>query len=271
MPIVSAIVVNIDAVDFTETINVGPCFKETATTTDWKLHKDTFLFVTPSFIREYAGDLDSIESDPNYVQLINWLQGLIKRTPTVYGVYDVAQPKVKISSGNLDPANTYQITGDFFPDAAGKLKFRDGTGVVNAGDWSSTIIKFNVSGSQSEASLIDIIDKNDKLVTSTPGAYSILEEPPKVTGVYDKASPSTKLPSGALDTSKHYQLKGENFTDDKGSLSFKGGSGTIIIENWSSGSIDFKVSGTQSTEKKIEIKGKDQTFTISTNNTFSIK
>lgn len=78
MPIISAIVVYAHYHKVMQKVSIGPCFSESSVQIDWELHKDTYLFVPPSIIHEYAGDLDSIENDAKYQQLINWLKGLVK-------------------------------------------------------------------------------------------------------------------------------------------------------------------------------------------------
>ncbi|MHC4739888.1 MAG: hypothetical protein ACYS9Y_13360 [Planctomycetota bacterium] len=177
MPIVSAIVVYADCKKHEKELRAGPCFRKQSQEMTWTLHKDTYLFVTPTFIRDYASDLDSIRSDPNYVELINWLQGLLKQTPAVNGVYDINRPAQPIESGSaLDVRNTYQIIGEFLPDKKGMLKFAKGQGTISVGDWSATKIKFTVSGSQDEAAAIEIYTADKTLVVSTPGIYTIKKD-----------------------------------------------------------------------------------------------
>ena len=74
MPVVSAIVVHADVTQNKLAISAGPCFKTTSVSTTWQLHKDTYLFVTPTFIRKYAGDLESVETDPDFTCLTTLLQ-----------------------------------------------------------------------------------------------------------------------------------------------------------------------------------------------------
>ena len=60
MPIISAIVIYADSRSQKFTFQAGPCVKTSSTKTEMTLHKDVYMFVTPSFIKEYAADLDSI-------------------------------------------------------------------------------------------------------------------------------------------------------------------------------------------------------------------
>ncbi|MGB1586891.1 MAG: hypothetical protein ACPHID_07600 [Thermoplasmatota archaeon] len=77
MPIVSAIVVYMDVEKHEQQIKVGPCFNEHSQSMKWTMHKDTYMFVTPTLIREYAADLDSVKNQASYQDLINWLKGII--------------------------------------------------------------------------------------------------------------------------------------------------------------------------------------------------
>lgn len=70
MPSISAIVINLDAKQHKTQIQAGPCFKATKSSMTLVMHKDTYMFVTPTFIHEYAADLTSIGSDAAYGELI---------------------------------------------------------------------------------------------------------------------------------------------------------------------------------------------------------
>lgn len=74
MPSISAIVVYIDAKQQQQVFNAGPCFKTSSQSLTFVMHKDTYMFVTPTFIREYAGDLNSISSEVAYGDLVKGMQ-----------------------------------------------------------------------------------------------------------------------------------------------------------------------------------------------------
>jgi len=80
MPIVSAIVVYAEVDKITETLKTGPCYQSSSTKTETKLHKDTYMFVTPAFIRQYAKDLLTVETDPDYTTFVEYLKSLLKQT-----------------------------------------------------------------------------------------------------------------------------------------------------------------------------------------------
>lgn len=116
MPMVSAIVVYVDASKNQTVFNVGPCIKGGSTHIQMTLHKDTYMFVTPKFIKKYAGDLDSINRDPEYLEMINWLSGLLLATPTIFDLVDVENNfSVVPNNGVLTVGNAYALQGQFFP------------------------------------------------------------------------------------------------------------------------------------------------------------
>lgn len=79
MPSISAIVVYMDASTHKKELQAGPCFKATSESMTFNMHKDTYMFVTPTFIREYAGDLNSIGSDAAYGELIKGMRECLER------------------------------------------------------------------------------------------------------------------------------------------------------------------------------------------------
>jgi len=168
MPIVSAIVVYADCRENSASIQAGPCFKAERHTSKWTLHKDTYLFVTPSFIHEYAGDLDSVQSDPNYLELINWLKGLVSQTPTITGVFD--NDKELTDGDALTPGDTYYLRGAFLPMPEGTLAFSDGKGVLKVNTWSDGEITFTASGTQAAPATIGVIPKGEKTAVVTTSA-----------------------------------------------------------------------------------------------------
>ena len=117
MPIVSALVVTADASTVTQVVNAGPCFKEQSSSTTMTVHKDTYMFVTPKFITEYAADLNTGMRDPNYLNLIMTLQGLVERTPELDpGIWSVSQdgsPTPVAAPGGPLSGTTYAVYGQY--------------------------------------------------------------------------------------------------------------------------------------------------------------
>jgi len=69
MPVISAIVITADMETQSQSFKAGPCFSEESTSTDLTIHKDTYMFVTPAFIKQYSGDLISGINDPDFEKL----------------------------------------------------------------------------------------------------------------------------------------------------------------------------------------------------------
>jgi hypothetical protein len=117
MPVVSAIVVTADSKTVSQTVSVGPCFKEQSKKTTMTVHKDTYMFVPPAFIKQYAGDLNSGMNDPQYLELIMHLEGLVERKPQVDGVFDITDPDnpTRITDGKLTAGavKKYAIFGQY--------------------------------------------------------------------------------------------------------------------------------------------------------------
>ncbi len=176
VPLVTAIVVYIDSKAHKQTINIGPCFKETSTSTTLKMHKDTYLFVPPSFIKNYAKDLDSVKYNAEYVDFINWLQILLERKMYVEGLYKgEMEDFTPIKSGETISGGKYFMMGDFFPEERGSLKVDDQAANVKftISNWTSKLIEFSVSGETKNTVPITIMNKDNKPIGSIPGKYKI--------------------------------------------------------------------------------------------------
>lgn len=155
MPIVSAIVVTADSKTVSQTVKVGPCFKEQSSSTTMTVHKETFMFVTPAFIKQYAGDLSSIMNDPEYLKLIMELESLVERTPRIEGVYNVeggGTPELVNDGSTLANATKYAIFGEYLGRLGqGKtaLEFEPNTGLtVTVSSWNNNGIEFHVVNSK---------------------------------------------------------------------------------------------------------------------------
>ncbi len=79
MPSISAVVVYIDAAQHKAQLKAGPCFKASKSSLTFTMHKDTYMFVTPTFIHEYAGDLTSVSRDAAYGELIKGMKEHLAR------------------------------------------------------------------------------------------------------------------------------------------------------------------------------------------------
>ena len=83
MPVISAIVITADMNEHTQALSVGPCFSESSSKITLKIHKDTYMFVTPAFITKYSPDLISGMNDPKFVELVNIFEGYLTGGPAV--------------------------------------------------------------------------------------------------------------------------------------------------------------------------------------------
>ena len=97
MPSISAIVVYINAHDHVTQFQAGPCIKTESHSMTFKMHKDTYMFVTPTFIREYAGDLNTVTTDAAYGELVKSMREHLTREekPAAKPADTPAEPKKK--------------------------------------------------------------------------------------------------------------------------------------------------------------------------------
>lgn len=181
VPTVSAIVAYIDVVKHVQELQLGPCFKEQSTTTTWKMHKDTYLFVPPSYISAYAGDLDSVQASPQYLQMISWFQSILSQTPTIFNIQESTAPNTVISSSDaLNPGTTYELVGQFLPTTLTgvTLQLNPTSGkatkatIASNGTATGTVLPFTVSGTLTGTATISII-QGGKTIATTEQFYSI--------------------------------------------------------------------------------------------------
>jgi len=189
MPSVSAIVVYADMKKNEEAFQAGPCLKVHKRKVTLEMHKDTYMFVTPTFIHEYAGDMDSINSDPKYLEMVSWLSGLLLQTAEIFNVADAGNGYTSVPNGySLVPGSTYTLQGQFLPtkevpdeenhpNDKYSLKFSNGSGATfDAQVWSTDQIKFEVSGSQSDRSPIEVIftkDGEEKTIAISNESFTV--------------------------------------------------------------------------------------------------
>ncbi|GMA24806.1 hypothetical protein GCM10025864_25650 [Luteimicrobium album] len=114
MPIVSALVVSVDAKQYKQQFQAGPCLKESSTTFDMVMHKDTYMFVTPRFIKQYSGDLASVEDDVDFAEFVSYLSDLVVRRPVITGVNTT---RGGLAPGVLVPGEEYVIVGAFLDNS----------------------------------------------------------------------------------------------------------------------------------------------------------
>lgn len=190
MPVISAIVVYCDVAQNSQAFSVGPCIKEHSRKITLKMHKDTYLFVTPKFVRQYSGDLDSVTSDLAYLEFVDYLMALVDGAPIITGVEDM--------HGNPAPSQlvvneTYVITGAFLNNGRKMITSGADKGpavkvawvganntmgdpVANA-EIQPNIVSFSVNEAVSTAAAIGIFftddeGKNPSLAVATDETYT---------------------------------------------------------------------------------------------------
>jgi len=181
MPVVSAIVVTADSKTVSQSVTLGPCFKEQTSSTTMTVHKDTYMFVTPSFIKQYAGDLSSIMNDPSYLKLIMQLESLVERTPTVDGVYEIPATgnPVQIQEGGiLKIGAQYAIFGEYLgTNVNGKsalsLDPANATLGIKPGTWNDQGIEFTVTNSGASQETESIVITLANGTTISAGSFII--------------------------------------------------------------------------------------------------
>lgn len=191
MPVISAIVVYCDLTKNQQAFSIGPCIKEHSRTVTLKMHKDTYMFVTPTFIRQYSGDLDSVTSDLKYLEFIDYLEALVQGTPIVTAVEDLNGDP---APSELEIGKTYAITGAFLNNGRklvtkgtdkGKPTVRVawvgandtmGPEVVNA-QVQGNVISFSVKTATTTPAAIGVFFTNDEgknpaLAVASDGVYN---------------------------------------------------------------------------------------------------
>jgi hypothetical protein len=176
MPIVSALVVSCDAQQVSQTFKAGPCFSETSTTTSLTLHKDTYMFVTPTFIKKYSGDLDAVTTDLQFLEFVDYLQAIVLRRPIITAVESMDG---KPAPSALKVNTTYAITGAFLSGnnlSPEKVKVawvedgKAGSPVANA-EVQDSVITFSIAAPTDKAAAIGVFFDN-VLAVATPFTYT---------------------------------------------------------------------------------------------------
>jgi hypothetical protein len=153
MPIVSALVITVEDKLAAQQLKVGPCFSTSKKSTEIVAHKDAYMFVTPTFIRQFAKDLATGANDPSYLSLIMALQSLVERIPLITGVWDVTNPVVPpvlVEAGaTLAPTKTYAVFGQYLGQKTGQAAIALSPGAANLSvtesGWDDAGIKFAVA------------------------------------------------------------------------------------------------------------------------------
>ena len=187
MPIVSAMVVSCDAKENSQVFRVGPCFSEQTQQISLTMHKDTYMFVTPKFIRNYSSDLESVATDLEYLEFVDYLQDLVQGKPIITAVESLDG---KIAPAQLVLNQTYAMTGAFLDngglvDSTGRSRVKVawvgadnaiGDPVVNA-EVQANVVSFSVGTAVTAAAAVGVFFLDDTganpvLAVATPMTYT---------------------------------------------------------------------------------------------------
>lgn len=174
MPSVSALVVFCDTEDNKSTFEFGPCIKTETNSMTLTMHKDTYLFVTPEFVRKYSADLASVADNAEYNEFVEYLQALltekIKVNHVMIGDSDDRAESTLNSGGN------YRITGANLQNVVA-VRRRGDIGedpIIEISTQGASAVGFSVrsnavpaEGPELESKAIDLVGENDEILAST--------------------------------------------------------------------------------------------------------
>ncbi len=275
MPIISALVCYVDSKAASQSFQLGPCISEQSQSLHLTMHKDTYLFVSPKFIKNYAGDLLSIESDLEYLELVDYLQDLVAHKPIVTAVVsDKGDPALSALTAN----KTYHILGAFLTKIANPVPNTkatytvefDGGEKIAAGNPQSNIVSFTPTQAMSKPALATIYvtqtptsgKATKTAIATTPTAYTVViptpPNTPTVTGIKDPTG--APLSGSVLTNGKVYTIVGSNLLGGKTPASItvvtsgaSGSSKVALSGTPTDSAVSFKVNATFSTKLKINI------------------
>ena len=135
LPLVTVLYFYLDETDVETVVSASPCIKVSASAITINIHKDSFMFVPPAWIREYGGDLASVQGDQTYQQLVLQLQSLITTAPLIVTVAPAATYSFPIGT-------QVTLTGVNFGTAVGRVLIGGVTQTVTAAAWTNTSVAF---------------------------------------------------------------------------------------------------------------------------------
>jgi len=242
MPAISAIVTYVDLTDTTTTIDIGPCYQTSEHHSSWKLHKDTYMFVTPKFIKEYSGDLDSAAGNLQFNIFVDYLKALVTGAADIVGVTTADGQKAPTQ---LESTKTYYIVGANFGDTnpgGTPLSYGSTGTTISVAGWSDNIIGFTVSGTAVTTAKPVTVEINGTTYSTAGFTFVGDTNTPKVTGAYTKASGGDNAPTPLLKDVTYY-LQGVNLGTTSSNIKFGDANIQAVSNEWKDSSIGFKVSG----------------------------
>ncbi len=177
MPTISAMVVYANVMENKEVFELGPCINVTTGGQTFKMHKDTYLFVTPKFVRDYSDDLGSIASNAAFNDFVEYLRAILTNHPRVESVLNAADQPVT-GDMKLIPGKTYKVMGVNLSTVT-DVKFRDNA-ILSFISSSYSEVKFSVNADAitTQVKPVDLINADDEVAASTD-AFGIGQRPPE--------------------------------------------------------------------------------------------
>jgi hypothetical protein len=170
MPIVNVLYFYLDETETTTVVKASPCVTISDKSFKLKIHKDTFLFVLPEWIKKYAGNLASVADDPDYQQLVKQLESYISNNPVALSVYDGITQVTELTDGK-----SYKLLGLNLGAKLGKIYIGETEQTVGASGWSTdgTSVTFTAKKPTSSGGGGPIVVKtDDNKVTSGIDSYT---------------------------------------------------------------------------------------------------
>ncbi|MGB3181979.1 MAG: hypothetical protein WBB45_11350 [Cyclobacteriaceae bacterium] len=173
MPTISVLVVHMKTENNKQALKAGPCISESSTSTTITMHKDTYLFVTPKFIKEYASDLMSVESSAEYTQFIDYLKGIIsgKSIITAIKLADTTTDAPQ----QLTVGTSYSMVGENFGSEAGTITIGGTTPEISG--WEEGLIRFIPRKAVSASAVIQLTKQGAKSPSASTGSSFTVIDP----------------------------------------------------------------------------------------------
>lgn len=140
MPLVSAITLSVDAASAKKAFEASPCLKMESVQSKLNIKKETYLFVTPTFIRQYAEDLNSLIGNEEYGEFISYLQALIRGSVFISGLFE---------SGKSETTSVLLVKKKYRIEGAGLGSTTEnelvlGESAPPISNWNDQIIEFTI-------------------------------------------------------------------------------------------------------------------------------
>lgn len=255
IPLVSAIVVSVKTDEVLRAVKIGPCASANMAETRFEMVKEVFLFVSPAFIKQYSGDLDSVIDNTDYNEFVDYLQDLLTGQAFVMEMVDQqnnSAPSILANNAvyTIKGANLGQggmLTFGLIPDGVNDITQL--TNVLQVSSWRMSEVAFKgwASGSyQSSAADDEVCIYSSDLQTllgTSSGPYTTLTA--KITGLKDTSGNNAPI---NLAIATDYILEGSSFGTSLGTLYLKPSESATPIPltiataaDWTDTSIKFQV------------------------------